>query len=86
MSFALFQLNPIEILFLLALLAGGVVFPVIFLTRAKNRGRPLSQPEEIDRLRDDLERACDRIARLEDEVRQLRQAQTTPGEGRFTPE
>jgi hypothetical protein len=88
MTFALFQLNWIEFVGVFGLLLLGSVGVGIFLlsVRQTNRRRSsLSQREELERLRDDYERACDRIARLEEEVRQLRRVPPVPGESRFTP-
>jgi len=74
MSFALFQLNPIEILFLLGLggaVVVGVVLFIVFLTKANTGRASLSQGQDVERLRDDYQRACERITRLEEENRQL---------------
>jgi hypothetical protein len=88
MSFALFQLSWIEFAGVFALLLIGSVGVGIFLLSMRQstpRNASLSQREALERLRDDYETACNRIARLEDEIRQLRQALPAQGESGFTP-
>jgi len=88
MSFALFQLSWIEFAVVFGFLLLGSVGVGIFLLTMRpsaRRNASLSQREELERLRDDYETACNRIARLEDEIRQLRQALPAQGESRFTP-
>ena len=88
MSFALFQIIWIEFVGVFGLLLLGSVGVGIFLhslRQSNRRSVSFSQREELERLRDDYETACNRIARLEDEIRQLRQALPAQGESRFTP-
>ena len=88
MTFALLNLNPLEIL--LGLLCLGFVAALgtvllIFVLNPKNRRPSSSQHDDFERLRDDHERALDRIAALEEEVKRLRLDKSTPSEGHFTP-
>jgi hypothetical protein len=86
MTFALLQLNWIELVFLVSLVGGGGTVLLIFLlTRASGRSASVSQREELERLRDDYDRASNRIERLEEENRRLRQQPPVPGESRITP-
>jgi len=66
------------------LLFGAVIVILVFSQANRGRG-PSSPQEEFARLREDYERACSRIERLEEENRSLRQLPPAPGESRITP-
>jgi hypothetical protein len=87
MTFALFNLNPIEILFVMGLGGAAVVGIVlwIFVLNPKNRGHSTSRQDDFERLREDHEKALDRIDALEDDNKRLRQQQSGPNEGHITP-
>jgi hypothetical protein len=88
MTFALFQLNWMEFVVVFGFLLLGSVGMGILILSLRQSGRRnawLSQRDELERLRDDYERACDRIVRLEEDNRRLRQLLPVPGESRITP-
>jgi hypothetical protein len=66
------------------LLFGAVIVMLVFSQANKGRGSS-SRQDEFARLREDYERACSRIERLEEENRRLRQLPPVPDESRITP-
>ena len=88
MTFAFFSLNPLEILLLVVVVGGGgvFVFLLLFFVRTfSGRSGSMSPRDDLERLREDNERAHDRIERLEEENRRLRQLPPVPAERRITP-
>jgi hypothetical protein len=89
MTFALFNLNGIELLFLLFFMMAGLATTGVvlwfFVLNPRNRGTPSSRQDELDRLREDNAWARERISALEEENRRLRQEKSAPSEGHFAP-
>jgi hypothetical protein len=86
MTFALFNLNPLEIplgLLCLGFVAVvGIVLWLVVINPSRRRGSvPL---EEFEHLRADHRRALDRIAELQREIEQLREGPSAPSDERFT--